>query len=502
MNPKVLIAGAGPVGLTLAVELTRFGVPVRIVEKSPHRTDKSKAIAIWSRSLELLERAELSQKLIGSGIKVIAANISTGIERVVRISLEHLDTPYSFALMIPQSDTERILEADLLARGVTVERQVELKGFSDLGSSIEATVERADGTSETILADWLVGCDGAHSTVRHALGMEFRGDTIPEEFVLADIRLAGAVQAPDELATFWHEKGVVVAFPLPGGRVRLIASMNELAAADAAEPTLAEIQAIIDERVPGGVVASDPVWIARFSINERKVDHYRSGQVFVAGDAAHIHSPAGGQGMNTGMQDAINLSWKLALVCYGTCSTGILDSYSRERSPVAAKVLADAGRLTKVAMLRNPVAQAARNFVARHLLGLHAVQQAAGETLAELAIGYPESPMNGDYAEGLKGPLPGHRLRPGAGSPVGAGDRPRFAVFAEDETGGGAALMAAHPELLEDNLRPPVDPEGIWLVRPDGYVALSAGRGDWQAVTDYLDLLKSGVIGQTDDSGL
>jgi 2-polyprenyl-6-methoxyphenol hydroxylase-like FAD-dependent oxidoreductase len=490
MNPNVLIVGAGPVGLTMAIELARYGVGVRIIDKAPTRTDKSKAVAVWSRSLELLERAGLASALVDAGVRVKAANITNGAERIARVRLDDVDTPYPFALMIPQSETERILETRLSALGVTIERCVELKSFMDGPSGIDAVVECQDGSTEEISADWLVGCDGAHSQVRHSLGIEFRGDTVAAEFVLADIRLSGA-PPPDELLICWHRDGIVIFFPLPDNRTRVVASMDASADAIAPDPTLPEVQAIIDERGPGGLLASDPVWMARFRVNERKVDAFRSGRVFLAGDAAHIHSPAGGQGMNTGMQDAVNLAWKLALVCRGGCVSSLLDSYSIEREPVAADVIASTGRLTRIAMLRNPLAQAARNFVAKQILGLQSIQHAAGETLAELSVGYDDSPLNGEHAAGLRGPSPGHRFPPPAGErAIGAGDRPRFAVFAAGADNRAATVRETYSDLLEEQVRAPIDPSGIWLVRPDGYVAMTARAADWQAVEDYLASLK------------
>ncbi len=489
MNPKVLIAGAGPVGLTLAVELTRYGVPVRIVDKAPAATDKSKAVVVWARTLELFDRAGLAEPLVAAGVKVKAANIVAGTRKIARFALDVSDTDYAYALMIPQYDTERILATHLRSLGVTVERGVGLAAFVDTGAGVRATIAGPDGASETVEADWLVGCDGAHSLVRHGLGMAFDGDTIPADFILADLRIAGGDLPVGELASYWHEKGVIIFLPLPGNRFRVIANMGSTSGTEAPEPTLAEVQAIIDERVPGGLIASDPVWLARFRINERKVEDYRSGRVFLAGDAAHIHSPAGGQGMNTGMQDAFNLAWKLALVVEGTCGEDLLASYSPERSAVAETVIAESGRLTKLAMLSNHFAQGARNFVARHLLGLKSVRRAAAEVLSEIGISYETSALNGGHARGLGGPLPGHRLSPRGRRPIGAGASPRFALFAGDAGEATAALRARHARLLEDDVRPAVAADGIWLVRPDGYVAMSAAAGDWKAVGDYLDAL-------------
>ena len=185
-NPTVFIAGAGPVGLTLANELSRHGVPIRIVDKAPHRTDKSKALVLWSRTLELFDDAGYVGPFLAAGMRGSGAQISTGKEIVARVSLDSIDSRYPFALMIPQSETERVLEEQLAARGVTVDREVELTGFAEKGDKVEATVRKADGRTETVTADWLIGCDGAHSAVRHGLGFSFEGSTLQSEWSLAD----------------------------------------------------------------------------------------------------------------------------------------------------------------------------------------------------------------------------------------------------------------------------------------------------------------------------
>ena len=266
MKPRLLIVGAGPVGLTLAVEMARYGVPLRIIDKAPARTDKSKAVSVWPRTLELFEGAEVADRLVAAGVKVKAANISNGKERIAHIRLDRLDTSYPFALMIPQSETERILETRLAELGVTVERSVELTGFRDEGNAVEAEVRHADGTAQTVLIDWIAGCDGAHSVVRHTIGREFRGETVDDHFLLADIRLSSSPMPADELMIWWHQEGIVAFFPLPGDRIRLIAS-TEPPADPNSSPTLDEVQKILDRRGPGAMTAEDPVWMARFRIN-------------------------------------------------------------------------------------------------------------------------------------------------------------------------------------------------------------------------------------------
>jgi len=500
VTTAVLICGAGPVGLTMAAELTRYGVPVRIVDKAAARTDKSKALVVWSRSLELIERMGCADAFVASGTKVVAANIIGSGGPVARITLDGIRSPYAYGLMIAQSDTERLLEEHLERLGVRVERQVELVSFESRASSVASVLRHADGRDETQESAWLIGCDGAHSAVRHGLGLEFHGEALPSDWILADVHLDGMRIPTSEIVTYWHAEGVLAMFPMGGTHYRVIAEFG-LADPDTrrrADPTLAEIQEVVERRGPGGLTVRDPVWLASFRINERKVESYRAGRVFLAGDAAHIHSPAGGQGMNTGMQDAFNLSWKLALVCHGVVAADpLLDSYSVERSAVGDQVLANAGRLTRMATLKNPIVQHLRNGIAGLVFGLAPVRRKMADTLTELSIGYPDSPLSrkasgAPHGDGI--PEAGERAPVPApsGGPFGAGPSPRFAVMASD-TAAAAALAARFPRLVEPTARVPFDRAGIWLVRPDGYVGVAAGTDGWSAIGDYLSALAPAI---------
>ena len=216
---------------------------------------------------------------------------------------------------------------------------------------------------------------------------------------------------PDtEVSVYWSRKGVFVIFPISPGRYRVIADLPPTGASHPPTPTLEEVQAIINEHGPERLVASDPIWLAGFRINGRKVSSYRWGRIFLAGDAAHVHSPAGGQGMNTGMQDAFNLAWKLTLVVRGTCSEHLLDSYSPERSHVGDEVVKGADRLTEIGTLRNPILQVVRNLVGQVMLGIRPVQHALMDTMTEVSISYPRSPLNGPSLGGA-GPKPGEQRR-------------------------------------------------------------------------------------------
>lgn len=494
MKKKVLIVGAGPVGLTMAAELARYGVSVRIVDKAAQRTDKSKAIVLWSRALELLDRAGCTSDFVAAGHKVDAANIIAGGQTIGHVDFTGVDSPYPYALMLPQSDTERLLEEHLGRLGVKPERQTEVLSFKQDGRCVTAVLRKADAQEEVVEADWLIGCDGAHSAVRHGLGLSFLGDTLQSDWILADIHLSGYPLPVEEMATYWHEDGVLLVIPMSATRFRLIADIGLSKDSAPAQPTLDQVQAIIDRRGPGGMVVSNPIWLSGFRINERKVSDYRAGRVFVAGDAAHVHSPAGGQGMNTGMQDAFNLAWKLALVCRGEAAESLLDSYSAERSAVGDQVLKDAGRLTMVATMRNHTAQAVRNLFGRLLLGLSAVRKAMVDTMTEISVGYDHSPLNGPGSQHTGVPAPGRRLPPTTGQrPVGSDGLPRFALFAADNSK-TRTLIGRFPDLLEPSPRPPLDPRAIVLVRPDGYVACVAKADDIDAVDEYLETISIAAI--------
>jgi 2-polyprenyl-6-methoxyphenol hydroxylase-like FAD-dependent oxidoreductase len=498
MKADVLIAGAGPVGLTMASELARYGLSVRLVDKNTERTDKSKALVLWARTLELMERmgTDSTQRFIDAGLKIQGANILSGREEIAHVEMTHIASRYNFVLMIPQSETERLLEEHLETLGLKAERQVELKQLKSGADGVSCTLLHSDGREETAEASWLIGCDGAHSTVRHQLGMEFLGSTMLSDWILADIHLSGVAGAP-AINIFWHAEGVLALFPLRGTRYRVIADIGEssgsIGEGNRPAPTLEEVQRILEVRGPGGIRASDPVWLSSFSINERKVSDYRSGRIFLAGDAAHVHSPAGGQGMNTGMQDAINLAWKLALVSRGICAPEpLLSSYSAERSAIAKLVLEATGKTTVLTVLKGGIKQSIRNHIASLVFGLAPVKSAMANILSEMAVGYPESPLNAKSAHVHGGPHPGQRAPIREGEPaVGSGNTPRFALFAED-TPTSKSLLSKYPNFVEPLPRKPYAHGGIWIVRPDGYVALAAKHDAWNDVDAYLSHLCTG----------
>jgi len=527
-----LIIGAGPVGLTLAAALHHQGLRCRIIDKAPAPSDKSKALVVWCRTLELLDQLDLADTFVHLGRKLTGGSIYAGGQRLVHLALTSDDSPYGFPLMIPQNETERLLTDHLANNNIHVERPVELLSFAEKENTVACTLRHADGSTESTETPWLIGCDGAHSTVRHTLGFPFTGHAEPNDWMLADVHIAGPLPE-DEITVFWHEKGILALFPITTTRFRVIADIGPASEhAKPPDPTLSDVQARVDERGPGGLTVSDPVWLANFRINERKVADYRKGRVMLAGDAAHIHSPAGGQGMNTGMQDAFNLAWKLALVQRGIGRPEpLLQSYTIERSAVGDQVLRNAERFTTLATLRNPATQWLRNHLAPIVGSFQFVQDKIRNEWFELSINYRHSPLSLDAGPShAHGPRAGDRLCDAPLTSATDGRTtsllklirgkqhvllllPGNAASTETQTLLTVADEAAraYPNILEPHLITPAPPSitspiPTWidstnrleeklhtnaptmlLIRPDGYIALPAQRPSTAALQDHLD---------------
>ncbi|MDR5822285.1 FAD-dependent monooxygenase [Caballeronia sp. LZ043] len=472
MKIPVLIVGAGPVGMTLASELDRYGIPVRIVDKAPHRTDKSKAMVLWSRTLELLDRGVGgAAPFVDAGFKLEGVTFIASDRVVGRVAMDSIPSLHNYALALPQSETERLLEERLVKQGVRVERDVEATMIAPDDSGADTVLVHGDGRKETVRVDWMIGCDGAHSTVRHAMSVPFAGETLLSDWFLADVHMSGYPRPDTDASIHWHKDGVLLIFPIQPGRYRIIGDLPATEGATPPTPTLDQVQDLVDQRGPAGTRLNGAIWLSGFRINGRKVASYRQRRTFLAGDAAHIHSPAGGQGMNTGMQDAMNLGWKLALVIRGDADESLLDSYSPERSSVGDTVLKAAERLTAVATIRNPVAQQLRNLAAHFALGLTHFSSGVAETMSEVDIHYADSPLNGPHHGSLKS---GQRVAPVEGqAAAGSGSRPVF-VLCGMESSQVESLVSTFPDLLDATIKPPLHADTISLVRPDGYLACSS----------------------------
>jgi 2-polyprenyl-6-methoxyphenol hydroxylase-like FAD-dependent oxidoreductase len=363
-DTDVLIVGAGPTGLMAAIGLARRGIRARIIDTLPAPAAWSKALAIQPRTQEILDTLGLIERFEAAGTPMHGMTVYLDGHRVTTVRFGHVRTPYPHLLSVPQNVTESLLTDHLSELGVTVERGMELARFELDADGVTATLTRRDGPGEQVRAGWLLGCDGAHSTVRHQLGLTFEGDTVPRLWALADVRLEWPEPNTDA-DLFTRGAEALLVFPMPGGRARVMASVPDAAAAgQPAAPTLAQVQGWLD----AGAM--------------------RVGRIFLAGDAVHIHSPAGGQGMNTGLQDVHNLTWKLALVLEGRAAPVLLDTYEDERLPVDRAVVRFTSRLFALARLEKPWQMAARVTGLRIAGAVSRVWGGGAALLGQLTIRY------------------------------------------------------------------------------------------------------------------
>jgi len=411
-DTQVLVVGAGPVGLFMAAELNRHGVSCRIVDKNDGPTHETRAATIQARTLEILESVGLADEFVRVGNICHAKATYTSDHKLIKyLTFDELDSAFPFVLQLPQSQTERMLAGYLASLGTEVERRVELVAFEQDEDGVRATLRRPEGGQETANFSYLVACDGAHSTVRHALGVLFSGDDYPTDFITADVQVDWKLPS-DELASFFAADGMLGFFPLPGGRGALIADVG-LAQGDhppPGEPALEDLQAMFNARTPGGVL-SDPIWKVFYRVHCRQSERYQVGRVFLVGDAAHVCSNIGGQGMNTGMQDAYNLGWKLGLVLNARSPASLLDSYHPERHQAGRDMLCLSDHLHRTLLreeLHLSLPETIRQKLATVLAGQEVMQQRMRRAVAELNIGYRHSPVVAEHHRLLSGPRAAH----------------------------------------------------------------------------------------------
>ena len=501
-SEQVLVVGAGPVGLVMACELARRNVPVRVIDKLTTPTTESRAILIHSRSLEMLERIGVVEQIIASGIRTTGMQMHASGKLLADLTVDEVPSPYPFSVTTAQTETERILAARLAELGVAVERGVELLSFDQDDDCVHYRLQRSDGSIESGATSWVVGTDGSHSVVRAGTGQTLQGSFQGERFLLGDV-VAECDLPRDRMHSFFSTgAGPLLVFPMLGQRLRVIAEITD----GDQDASTERLQRIVDERA-GGIRVIAARWLTVFEIHHAQVPQYRVGRAFLAGDAAHVHSPAGGQGMNTGMQDAFNLGWKLAAVVTGAADSALLDSYQAERHPVAAKVLEQTTRTTNMGTLDHRVQQVLRN-AAIHVAGrLAPVRHLLAAQLEETDIGYRRSPIIAGRPE--------HRgVRPGDHAPDVAGTGLRAKLVGRGLTTtalvfGNAALneaaqLAGLPQIRigGDTAAEPghdllADPDGriarrygvrsgdVVLVRPDGYVGFVGSLADGDAVVAY-----------------
>lgn len=396
-----LVVGAGPTGLTLACDLARRGLTVSIVERLPEPRETSRAVAVQARTLELLEPLGVVDRLLERGKVVGGITVWAGGEPVVRAELEELESRFAHVLVVSQTEVETLLVETLLALGVAVERGKELVAVRQDGTGVTARLRRKDlDAEEEVRAAWLLAADGADGVVGGLLEVPFEAEGFDDEVVVADVRLAWDLR-DDRVHAFLGEAGLFVCFPMREGRHRVIATLPLEARARDGEPTLDDLQSLMALHTTANGRLSEPTWIARHRVRGRQLARYRDDRVLFAGDAAQVHSPFGGQGMNAGIQDALNLGWKLAAVHRGHARGLLLDTYHEERHAAGRHVLRGAEAVLRVAGVKSPTARATRDELGRFLGSLEVFQQRLAKEVAEFSVTYEKSTISREDRTGL-----------------------------------------------------------------------------------------------------
>lgn len=523
----VLIVGAGPTGLALACQLAELGIRPRIIDRQPNTVRESRALAIQPRTLEVLRNFGVTQELIKRGNSTVELRMHFN-EKVIAMPLFDVgldDTQFPFLLFLSQAETEVVLAEHLASRGITVQREVELVSLDQDVQTVTCTLRHSDGREEHVRTHYVVGCDGAHSIVRHQAGISFVGDAYPQTFVLADVEADGNLEL-GAVHAFPGGDGMLFFFPLARPATWRMIGMRPPSPAgvdlqESSAVSLHELQDIVDTFTAGQVQLRDPVWLTKFRIPHRQAAKYRAGRIFIAGDAAHVHSPAGAQGMNTGIQDAINLGWKLALVIQGKANAALLDTYQDERWPIGRTVLRFTNRAFKIVTSSHPIVQFVRTHVASRVaplgLRLTAARRKGFRTISQLAINYRHSPVTQEGLGLANGLRPGDRL---PDTPViwqgkstwlhdvlsgsvfklllcgSAEGWPQAQITDIENRWNGVVdihylVRQSAPQAMSDSnglafSRLGIQHSAHLLVRPDGYVAYQAVGNDVTGLINYL----------------
>lgn len=456
-DAEVLVVGAGPVGLALGCELLRRGVSCRLIDMLAEPVSYSKAAVVHARTMEIFGSLGIAEAAIERAKIIHGLSAYSDGKRVLHSIFDEIDSPFPNLYGISQRDTEQILSQRFVELGGTIERSLRLESFNQDDDGVVATLVRADGSQESLRTRWLVGCDGAHSSVRHALKLQFEGAPYEERISQTDVVVQWPRQIEDdEILMFLAPDGPIACFPFfKDGRYRVLKLYTQ--EAPTSEPTLETFQQMMEAQLPG-VKLCDPAWIIGFRIHHRLAERYRVGRVFLLGDAAHIHSPAGGQGMNTGIQDAYNLGWKLAVVARGIARPELLDSYEAERRPLAQELLRNTDLATRamsqVAKFRSPVTIGLRNGFMSLVSRLDFFRANVARSLSMIDRHYRDSAIVAQHRQPLwranvlaspESELPSLTAWAAFSSGPEPGDRAPDVVFPDAKSGSSSLFSALDP---------------------------------------------------------
>jgi 2-polyprenyl-6-methoxyphenol hydroxylase-like FAD-dependent oxidoreductase len=462
-HTDVLVVGAGPVGLVLAADLLRQGVTVRVVDGASGDSPHSRAIVMWPRTLELLRRLDVPDRLVGRGLKLDAVSFYSDGRRLGAVDICRLpDTPYPFALTIPQTSTEHVLREWFSELGGVVERPVRLTGLDNTAPRPVATLTHQDGSVERVTADWVVGADGARSVVREQLGIDFPAESGEILFAIGDAPVEG--QVPNELVYAYRRDGALGVAPMADGSFRIAFSVPRWD--DGERPPRELFQRMVDRLAPHPGEVGELRWSTVFRAQRRTAATFRAGSCFLAGDAAHVFSAAGAQGMNTGIQDAVNLSWRLGGVIRGVLDPTVLDGYSAERRRAVERVSVNTQRQTEWGLLGTRTKIIARDALVRAARRTGVLRRYGAPLMSQTDVDY-----------GPPRPFWRRGLRPGM----------RFPAFA----GGGTAWPTADPDTHTLLLWPGHRPDEDWAHH---VAAIRAAAGTAVTVRDVSDVRSLGSV--------
>ncbi len=495
MMTDVLVVGAGPTGLVIALWLTALGVRVRIIDKTAEPGTTSRALAVQVRTLELYDHLGLAGDITERGRRFVAANLWVRGTKAGRVAFGDVGmdlSPFPYALIVPQDEHERVLIAQLAARGVEVERGTTLIDFEDRGGHVAARLRRADGTEESCAAAFVAGCDGAHSTVREILGVGFPGGTYEHLFYVADVEASGAVM-DGELHVALDDGDFRAVFPMKSARgARLVGTVRSDTGRRLDELGWDDVSAGVFARLGIDVLRLN--WFSTYHVHHRVADRFVKGRAFLLGDAAHIHSPVGGQGMNTGIGDAVNLAWKFAAVLQRQAPPAILETYEPERISFARRLVATTDRAFTLVTSRGRLARAVRVHVVPRVLPVlfrsRFVRLLMFRTVSQTRVRYRESTLSAGRAGAVRG---GDRL-PWVGDNFGPLSSLAWQAHVYGEPPGAVRKACASRGLALHAFpwRGPMRRAGLardalYLVRPDGYVAFGDRDASAEALERYLD---------------
>lgn len=493
---EVLVVGAGPTGLALACGLLQQGVDVRVVDRATGPSTTSRANGLHARGAEVLDRVGALADLPERALPALQIGMHLNGERLTTVRFGEIEGKNVSALFLSQALIEEALRRRLEELGGVVEWNAELVDAVQDSGGVTATFSGDD----TVRARWLAGCDGAHSAVRKAVGIGFPGAALPDQWLLADARAELCGDRSGSLG--WIDgRGILAAMPMPGGDVWRF--MTSVPHSEGEDPGPQEILEHFDRQFAertklSGVRLRDPLWTSTFRIHRRLADDYRRGRVLLAGDAAHIHSPLGGQGMNTGIGDAENLAWKLALVVRGRADESLVDTYSAERRPLAAGVLRGTSTSTRMVLVRGPVLRLLRDRVLVPLLSRPAVQRRLTNTASQLWVHYRKGPLGSRFGRGLR---PGDRVpdvscRRSDGTPtrLHAELRGRWVLLGSFEDGPASLASEALGQRVTTLVPEDGNTRELRLIRPDGHLAWR-GRSNSSGLRRWLQAALGTAVG-------